>query len=63
MHKDLEVVSSIVQIGSDGLGSSYTPYIQCAMSDGSIWRCDMKGENWERIKMNDFDLTKKFHEA
>ncbi len=36
-------------------------FLQNHMSDGSIWNCDLKGENWVKIIPNTKELQEKFN--
>ncbi len=34
--------------------------LECQMDDGSVWSCDVAGDNWVNIKPSDEFLTEKF---
>lgn len=48
----------VVSVSRVDTGSQYA--IECTMSDGSVWTCDVKGDNWEKIVMSPDELTQLF---
>ena len=55
MENKVEVREALVQADMNGA------YILCYMSDDSIWRCDLNGDNWEKVRMTPEELTIKFN--
>ena len=55
MENKVEVREALVQAYMNGA------YILCYMSDDSIWRCDLNGDNWEKVGMTPEELTIKFN--
>lgn len=55
MNKEI-VRHAVLLAGTDG-----NTYLQCTMVSGSVWNCDMNGNNWERVMNTTSNLTIKFH--
>lgn len=44
-------------VTTDEIGSGY----RCYMSDGSVYSCDLSGENWTKNKMSNVELLEKLN--
>lgn len=56
MSETIRVLNSVVILNADG-----KPLLECNMSDGSTWTCDIEGKNWKQEKLGNDELTKLFN--
>lgn len=57
MPEQIQVRNKIIQVDEN-----MHQYYECSMSDGSIWSCDMEGNNWKKVILEDSILTQKFND-